>query len=303
MDVSNLVGKSYSFENAYNTMTVSACITFLDDGKVKAQSTVSNCGSSGKMFTYDCQGSWEASPGKGASIKFVSVKKGSNDQEGSPKDAKQTLFFEFAAGGDLLLRFNTDPVDADEPDTMTLAFGHTRCLYHDKNAKERAENKERETQLAAEQVVRERLEEEGKQWSAMANLTDVQKKEMQKATRVRAKMQAQGIDLDSTKAIQSFLSYHAENKTKPEVLKTCVATIAIYLRNVTEKPWEPKYQHINCKNENFQKRVSSLQGALEIFKACGFVQIGEALVLDPEFLRKDKMVLLDARTKLEALRV
>jgi hypothetical protein len=62
-------------------------------------------------------------------------------------------------------------------------------------------------------------------------------------------------------------------------------TLGTYIRNLANNPHEQKYQRINTENAAFQKRVAVFEGSLAVLTACGFTEVGAALVVDSDFLK------------------
>lgn len=58
----------------------------------------------------------------------------------------------------------------------------------------------------------------------------------------------------------------------PGVAKTCLKTVATFIRNAKKDPSNEKFRKINLDNENVQKRVGKINGGLAILKAVGFKQ-------------------------------
>eukprot|EP00441_Pelagodinium_beii_P021646 CAMPEP_0197657508 /NCGR_PEP_ID=MMETSP1338-20131121/44673_1 /TAXON_ID=43686 ORGANISM="Pelagodinium beii, Strain RCC1491" /NCGR_SAMPLE_ID=MMETSP1338 /ASSEMBLY_ACC=CAM_ASM_000754 /LENGTH=474 /DNA_ID=CAMNT_0043233899 /DNA_START=43 /DNA_END=1467 /DNA_ORIENTATION=- len=58
--------------------------------------------------------------------------------------------------------------------------------------------------------------------------------------------------------------------TDKEGLKTCLATLKIYIKNLHENPLEPKFKKLKLENKAFQTRVAPFDGALELLDVLGF---------------------------------
>jgi hypothetical protein len=89
----------------------------------------------------------------------------------------------------------------------------------------------------------------------------------------------QGVELVSH-GIKTVRTLYTEER-QPGVAKTCFKTCHVVLSNVLKDPNEEKFKKINLGNENFQKRVGKITGALSILKGAGFVEQADGfLVLD-----------------------
>merc|ERR1712194_427466 len=56
----------------------------------------------------------------------------------------------------------------------------------------------------------------------------------------------------------------------PEGLKTCLATLKIYIKNLSENPLEPKFKVLKLENKAFQSRISPFPEAIEFLDVMGF---------------------------------
>eukprot|EP00913_Durusdinium_trenchii_P029245 g27413.t1 len=87
-----------------------------------------------------------------------------------------------------------------------------------------------------------------------------------------------------------FLAGFAKTSPKAQTLRA-------YISNLAKHPQEPKYQSINCENNNFRSKVASVEGAIAVLEACGFVADGTKLLVDAEFLKTKGRKLWDALSK------
>lgn len=78
----------------------------------------------------------------------------------------------------------------------------------------------------------------------------------------------QGMDLVSH-GIKTVRTIYTEDR-QPGIAKTAFKTCHVILGNVLKDPSEEKYRRVNLGNENFQKRVGKITGALSILKGAGF---------------------------------
>lgn len=63
--------------------------------------------------------------------------------------------------------------------------------------------------------------------------------------------------------------------------KNAISTLLKIVANIIDKPLEEKYRRLKNSNVTFQKRILSLRGGPECFKALGFTLEGEEWVLHP----------------------
>ena len=79
----------------------------------------------------------------------------------------------------------------------------------------------------------------------------------------------------------------------PGVAKLCLKTCCTFIRNLIKDPDNDKFRKINLDNEAVQKRVTKINGGLQILKGCGFTEAKDGtscLVMEVV----DKSVLLKA---------
>lgn len=100
-------------------------------------------------------------------------------------------------------------------------------------------------------------------------------------------------------ALQALRRLHL--KRDPSELATCLQTLRAYISNLAKHPQEPKYQSINCENNNFRSKVASVEGAIAVLEACGFVADGTKLLVDAEFLKTKGRKLWDALSKVDLI--
>merc|ERR1719436_603067 len=60
------------------------------------------------------------------------------------------------------------------------------------------------------------------------------------------------------------------HKDNGEGLKTCLATLKIYTKNLAENPQEPKFKVLKLENKAFQSRVAGFPEAFEFLDIMGF---------------------------------
>lgn len=100
-------------------------------------------------------------------------------------------------------------------------------------------------------------------------------------------------------ALQALRRLHL--KRDPSELATCLQTLRAYISNLAKYPQEVKYQSINCENSHFRNKVASVEGALAVLQACGFVADGSKLSVDPEFLKTKGAKLWEALSKVDLI--
>merc|ERR550514_193287 len=66
--------------------------------------------------------------------------------------------------------------------------------------------------------------------------------------------------------------------TNREGLKTCLATLKIYIKNLQENPSEEKFKKLKVENKAFQSRIAPFDGAIDLLDVLGFEDKGEFLV-------------------------
>lgn len=87
----------------------------------------------------------------------------------------------------------------------------------------------------------------------------------------------QGIELVKH-GLKTVKTIYTEDR-QPGIAKTAFKTCHTVLTNALKEPAEEKFRKINLGNENFQKRVSKITGALSILKGAGFVEEDGFLVI------------------------
>lgn len=65
--------------------------------------------------------------------------------------------------------------------------------------------------------------------------------------------------------------------TNKEGLKTCMATLRIYIKNLQDNPTEGKFKKLKVENKAFQSRVAPFKEAIEVLDVIGFEDKGEFL--------------------------
>jgi hypothetical protein len=84
----------------------------------------------------------------------------------------------------------------------------------------------------------------------------------------------------------------------PGVAKTCLKTCCTFVRNLIKDPDNDKFRRINLDNEAVQKRVSKINGGIQILKGIGFTEAKDgsnSLVME----KVDKEVLMKAEALLK----
>lgn len=125
------------------------------------------------------------------------------------------------------------------------------------------EEKMREKKLAEERLAEQRRRYEldmrerfGDQWQSKAPKQEVKKAEIEGKELV-----AHGITLVTT----LYTEFRA-----PGVAQTCIKTCQTLINNLIKDPANEKFRKVNLDNEAIQKRVSKVNGGLQILKGVGF---------------------------------
>jgi len=100
-------------------------------------------------------------------------------------------------------------------------------------------------------------------------------------------------------ALQALRRLHL--KRNPVELATCLQTLRAYINNLAKNPQEVKYQSIKCDNTHFCNKIASLEGAVAVLEACGFVSDGNKLSVDPDFMKTKGPKLWEALSKVDLI--
>jgi len=65
--------------------------------------------------------------------------------------------------------------------------------------------------------------------------------------------------------------------TDKEGLKTCLATLRIYIKNLQDNPQDPKFKKLKLENKAFQSRIAPYDGAIEFLDVMGFEKKDDCL--------------------------
>lgn len=87
----------------------------------------------------------------------------------------------------------------------------------------------------------------------------------------------------------------------PAGLVRCLQTLSIYIGNSARNPSDAKFQHINCQNKGFLSRVAAFQGAVDVLKACGFVDAGAQVVYTADAGKASGISLWEAQSKIDIM--
>ena len=100
-------------------------------------------------------------------------------------------------------------------------------------------------------------------------------------------------------ALQALRRLHL--KRNPVELATCLQTLRAYINNLAKNPQEVKYQSIKCDNTHFCNKIASVEGAVAVLEACGFVSDGNKLSVDPDFMKTKGPKLWEALSKVDLI--
>lgn len=81
--------------------------------------------------------------------------------------------------------------------------------------------------------------------------------------------------VNALKAIKTLYPQHRH----PDVARTALSTLRIYLNNLLTSPSEDKFRRIRKDNRAFQDRVAKVSGAVNFLKAAGFEEEGDFMAM------------------------
>jgi len=142
-----------------------------------------------------------------------------------------------------------------------------RQQYEDAEAKRAAEARVREKRLQEkelaeikEQVRREKEARFGKAFPSESKPQQLPPRELM---------------ANALKAIKTLYPQHRH----PDVARTALSTLRVYLNNLLTSPSEEKFRRIRKDNRAFQDRVAKVSGALNFLKAAGFEEEGDFMAM------------------------
>ncbi|CAE8623831.1 unnamed protein product [Polarella glacialis] len=108
---------------------------------------------------------------------------------------------------------------------------------------------------------------------------------------------------DEPVSVATALMYLRKNslEANPKGLWMCLRALKAYIGNLARNPQDAKFQRIRKDNSVFCDRISSLKGATGVLRSCGFLDEGDAWVMDQGYLKSKGPALFDALAKIEVL--
>jgi hypothetical protein len=133
----------------------------------------------------------------------------------------------------------------------------------------------------AKRIADARLREKRLQEKELADIKEQVRREKEarfgKAFPSEAKPQLPPRELmvNALKAIKTLYPQHRH----PDVARTAMSTLRVYLNNLLASPEEEKFRRIRKDNRAFQDRVAKVSGAINFLKAAGFGEEGDFMVM------------------------
>lgn len=164
------------------------------------------------------------------------------------------------------------------------------------------EQKRRQEEALQLEQASEEMQREKETQRLRKEAADLQREKDEAELRRREGESSSAPPKEADGVVQALVALRRRYKdTDPDGLAICLQTLRAYINNLARNPHEPKFQRINCDNNAFRTRIGAFEGAIAVLLACGFIEEGGALAVEPTFTKTKGSKLWDALTKLDVI--